>query len=87
MAEEIQGIGIKFQPDYPIISGVSIEKQGSYPLINGVGIEMARNKKYQVFVDGVFSLLHMDGKVATTDKGLAVNLNQSNKFNLFYTKL
>lgn len=87
MAKEINGIGLVVQGNYPIINGVGIVNQPEYLVVNGVGVNFEPRKKYQVFVDGVFSLLQMDGKIATTDKGLAVNLNRENQFNLFYNKL
>ena len=86
MAEEIYGIGVTLHPEqFPRVTGVEIYMQPLMPIISGVGITFERKKKPIIMTDRGALLLYTDSKtIATTEKGMALNLNQNNPNNLIY---
>jgi hypothetical protein len=86
MAEEIYGVGITNNPDqFPRLAGVSIEKQSSMPVLSGLAFGYERRKKAIVMTNrGYANVIHDSKKIALTDIGHAVNLNQNNPNNLIY---
>lgn len=83
---EIYGAGIALHPDqFPRIVGVEIYKQSSMPVISAVSFSYEIKKKPIVITDRGFGTLIRDNKkLAITDIGQCINLNQGNVNNMFY---
>ena len=83
---EIYGVGVTIHPnEFPRISGIEIYKQSSMPVLSGLAFGYERRKKAIVMTNrGYANVLHDSKKIALTDIGHAVNLNQNNPNNLIY---
>lgn len=83
---EIYGTGITLHPDqFPRIVGVEIYKQSSMPVVSGLAFSYEIKKKPIVITDrGFGALIHDNKRLAMTDLGQCVNLNQGNPNNMFY---